>query len=1027
MVATNNLKIDLLEQSQAQKEITVNEAIVMLDSLMNKGAVDKDLSTPPASPNSGDLYIVADGSTGDWNGEDGKIALYENGWKFIEPNEGMNLWLNDEDKIYFYNGATWLDYASESLNPSKLGINASADNTNRLSVNSEAILFNNNGNGVQVKLNKNAEADNASFLFQNSFSGRAEIGLTGDDNFHFKVSPDGSTFYDSIIVKSSDGSIDLSNDEVTIGRFLRHAGDADTYMNMVANGIYFRAGGNGDNLVMTDSATILNSSGTSKNTIIETDTNPNAFFVHATNETLFLDFNVIDAYDLFYCHNDSYKAVTFNPNYEDVDFRIGSNAVGLALWCYKIGSTSSRVHFNYSGKNTDFRVDSQTVDNAFLIDANLDVASFNVPLTLNGYLTLTGNGHNLEGGQIQFPPATDYTGTISMDCYANQIRLFAASSSTKELTLFNTGTGTFDLDVIGSTFVKASSAHQGFRTIQFSNNNVVMDNKDAGGIFFRTLGTDRFIIGSNPIFKNIGSVTVEAGSNLHDDYAFKIKNNADNYAFSIGAYGMSNKDYGSTNINYSIDIGNNLFLKAGNDIFIRDTNADNYDHFFDSSGDFVLRSKNGGDMLQLTDCAATSATQATPYMEFNYSNGIGATVTRAGISGFAASQNADFYLWNYASGGGFRIGCSGGVGKARFMLDQVTIEGANGAEIILQDNSAAANNGIFDFRCDEGLLRGRINNDAMDLYSNWLRVYTTDYTQIDEVELSGDIIDLNSSDYAVVRSEFRIKPSSGNAYLNMQTQLNTGEDVIVDFTTESATTRLRQYDGANSYLDVIDNGQFGTLMRFGLDNQGYVNVLGSLWINHSAYTIVDDTGNHAFRLRNGNSGDRISIESNGSVQICIDENNNQSGKTFTVYGNGNNVDGTELLKLNENGFINIPGIYSSTTALGSNVYINSNGGLFRNTSSKKYKKNIKPISLEKAKRVLGLNPITYKSKSEHDNSDYTYYGLIAEDLAKVEPRLVTFDDKGNPDGVQYDRFIPLMLKLIQNLDSRLSKFEINQN
>jgi hypothetical protein len=45
-----------------------------------------------------------------------------------------------------------------------------------------------------MKLNKNGDGDTASMLFQKSFSGRAEIGLVGDNNLAFKTSPDGSSF-----------------------------------------------------------------------------------------------------------------------------------------------------------------------------------------------------------------------------------------------------------------------------------------------------------------------------------------------------------------------------------------------------------------------------------------------------------------------------------------------------------------------------------------------------------------------------------------------------------------------------------------------------------------------------------------------------------------------------------------------------------------------------------------------------------------------------------------------------------------
>ncbi|MFN0217613.1 MAG: DUF2793 domain-containing protein [Hyphomicrobium sp.] len=88
-----------------------------------------------------------------------------------------------------------------------LGVNANGDTTNRLSVTSPAALFNHAGAGHQVKVNKNAAGDTASFLFQTGFSGRAEIGTTGDDDFHFKVSADGSTFNEALILNKTTGAV----------------------------------------------------------------------------------------------------------------------------------------------------------------------------------------------------------------------------------------------------------------------------------------------------------------------------------------------------------------------------------------------------------------------------------------------------------------------------------------------------------------------------------------------------------------------------------------------------------------------------------------------------------------------------------------------------------------------------------------------------------------------------------------------------------------------------------------------------
>ncbi len=210
MTTTNNLGITLVEQSQAQKEVTVNEAISSLEALQNRGVEALNLATPPASPLAGDAYIVANGGADDWAGHDGKIAYFNSSWKFISPNEGMLAWVNAEDVLYYYDGSAWLKYSDNLQNIAKLGVNASADATNKFAVNSEAVLFNNNGANVQVKLNKNGSGDSASFLFQNAFSGRAEIGLTGDDNFHFKTSPDGSSFTEALVLDKDDGAMTIA-------------------------------------------------------------------------------------------------------------------------------------------------------------------------------------------------------------------------------------------------------------------------------------------------------------------------------------------------------------------------------------------------------------------------------------------------------------------------------------------------------------------------------------------------------------------------------------------------------------------------------------------------------------------------------------------------------------------------------------------------------------------------------------------------------------------------------------------------
>ena len=84
---------------------------------------------------------------------------------------------------------------------------ATADATNRFSINAPASLFNHAGAGHQVKVNKAAATDTGSFLFQTGFSGRAEFGLTGSDDFQVKVSNDGATWFNALQLERTSGRV----------------------------------------------------------------------------------------------------------------------------------------------------------------------------------------------------------------------------------------------------------------------------------------------------------------------------------------------------------------------------------------------------------------------------------------------------------------------------------------------------------------------------------------------------------------------------------------------------------------------------------------------------------------------------------------------------------------------------------------------------------------------------------------------------------------------------------------------------
>ena len=108
MATTTHLGITLVDQSQSQKEVTVNEALIRIDAILNNGAKSKTVSTPPSSPASGDLYIVGPSPTGAWSGQANMLVYFDQVWQFITPNTGMFVWVNDVSLIYTYNGSSWV-------------------------------------------------------------------------------------------------------------------------------------------------------------------------------------------------------------------------------------------------------------------------------------------------------------------------------------------------------------------------------------------------------------------------------------------------------------------------------------------------------------------------------------------------------------------------------------------------------------------------------------------------------------------------------------------------------------------------------------------------------------------------------------------------------------------------------------------------------------------------------------------------------------------------------------------------------
>lgn len=206
------LSLPYIMPAQAQKHVTHNESIRLLDVLVQLVVEDRDRSAPNEAPLEGSRHIVGAGATGDWIGREGQIAVWQDSaWSFVAPKEGWRCFVRADSQTAIFDGVGWVLPSENILRAAQLGVGATPDAVNRLAISSPAILANHAGAGVQLKLNKASVFDTASLLFQTGFSGRAEMGIVGDDNFQIKVSPDGSTFFTSLVCSAADGRVAAPN------------------------------------------------------------------------------------------------------------------------------------------------------------------------------------------------------------------------------------------------------------------------------------------------------------------------------------------------------------------------------------------------------------------------------------------------------------------------------------------------------------------------------------------------------------------------------------------------------------------------------------------------------------------------------------------------------------------------------------------------------------------------------------------------------------------------------------------------
>lgn len=109
MANTPRLGMSLLSSGQAQKEVTHNEAVILLDAIVHACSVGPPANLPPAAPQEGLCYICGTAPSGAWTGKANHVACWTNGgWRFVPPVQGLKLSDQASGREWRFAGDAWV-------------------------------------------------------------------------------------------------------------------------------------------------------------------------------------------------------------------------------------------------------------------------------------------------------------------------------------------------------------------------------------------------------------------------------------------------------------------------------------------------------------------------------------------------------------------------------------------------------------------------------------------------------------------------------------------------------------------------------------------------------------------------------------------------------------------------------------------------------------------------------------------------------------------------------------------------------
>lgn len=336
-----------------------------------------------------------------------------------------------------------------------------------------------------------------------------------------------------------------------------------------------------------------------------------------------------------------------------------------------------------------------------------------------------------------------------------------------------------------------------------------------------------------------------------------------------------------------------------------------------------------------------------------------------------------------------------------------------------RESDAAVDNRLWQVYSDSEQLRFSALNDAVSLETIWLTVDRTG-TTIDTVVFPNGSVGCRGGIVGAVDT------ASTGVVLGVE-----GAGGAVVFTASGGVANGKRWDIVNNPAGTLD---------FRAVNDAYTVGNSFMTVTKSGATITDITMGGLVKPSADVTFTLGASAARWSTLFCTTVSDGATGTNATVttsgttalFGSGSGItqsslysNGNERIRAGSGG--NLFMISVGTTASAANAFLNSGSSpvneLQRSTSSVRYKTDIQDVDLVDMVKLRYLRPISYRSLCDGDDKSIRWYGFIAEEVAKILPRMVAYDADGQPDGVQYERLSVLIVRTLQNVLQRLEDLE----